>query len=582
MSHIKKTAALLWPLLALLAAGCPAKPVAPVKTGVKKTAPAAGAALRFGVLTPNLKVRPTDRPRTAPEARLRAARNEFEAFQIVLQAERAVSGVSVKLARPLTGPGGAAIPKKNVTLYRVAYHNIKTASNTEGGAGRWPDPLIPDVDTYVGQKRNAFPMEVPAGENRVVWVDLLVTADAKPGNYKGALDVMVGKKRAGTVPVSLLVGNFTLPSTATLASAFDMDYAQPCKAHTGTDTCAKEWNEWAAYSLRERYVRAGLDHRFSIFQIFFQPPFDSKDFKMLMLPLVHGKGKTRLRGARLTSVRIDATEKVPQWVAHAKAHGYFDRLLHYPVDEPGDDKKDWAHFKKEARLLHKTDPAARIIITSSIQEARKAGVVKLVDVFVPVINQLEDRPSTGSDYAGDQRSKYDKWLKAKPGRRLWGYQSCMSHGCGECGEESPEKSDTGWPNRVIDSGAVQNRAFPWVAFNFGLSGELYFEVAEQLNTAWKDNGQCKFSGSGDGTLFYPGKVSLIGGTTDIPIESIRIKMIREGMEDYEYLALLARKDPAKARAIARGLFPHAYQCDQPPRKLEKARDELFRLLNKTP
>ena len=32
----------------------------------------------------------------------------------------------------------------------------------------------------------------------------------------------------------------------------------------------------------------------------------------------------------------------------------------------------------------------------------------------------------------------------------------------------------------------------------------------------------------------------IGGTSDIPIESIRLKLIREGLEDYEYLYLCSR------------------------------------------
>ncbi len=569
-------------LLLLAAAGCPDnKLVTPVHTGSSQPSggSAAAADLRFGVLSPNLKVRPADQPKTATGASLKAARNELEAFQIVFTAPGPVTGVAVRLAKRLTGPNGATLPDGSVVLYRVAYYRVAAPSNTEGASRRWPDPLIPAVDTYVGQKRKAFPFDVPKGESRVVWVDILVPKAARPGHYEGRLDVLVQEKPVGSVPISLMVGEFTLPSTATLRSAFDLDYAQPCMAHTKTDTCAKEWNERAAYTLRERYVRAGLEHRFSIFNVFFQPPFGSKDFEDLMLPLVNGKGKTRLSGARLTSVRIDATEEIDKWVGHAKSHGYFDRLLHYPVDEPGDDPQDWALFKKESARLHGIAPGGKILITSSIRDADRAGATDLVDIFVPLINHIEDRPHSGSDYAGSQRTSYDKWLQAVGSRQLWGYQSCMSHGCGECGEASPDRGDTGWPNRVIDSGAVQNRAFPWLAFIHDLSGELYFEVAEQLSTAWDDNGQCKFSGSGDGTLFYPGKASLIGGTVDIPIESIRMKMIREGMEDYEYLILVARKDRPRAEAIARALFPHAYQCNQPPHKLAAARDKLFTLLN---
>ena len=55
--------------------------------------------------------------------------------------------------------------------------------------------------------------------------------------------------------------------------------------------------------------------------------------------------------------------------------------------------------------------------------------------------------------------------------------------------------------------------------------------------AWTS--QWDFNGNGDGTLFYPGTPERVGGATHVPVASIRLKMIREGMEDYEYLKLLA-------------------------------------------
>jgi len=566
----------------LAATGCPSsKPVSgTVKTSSSPSTTPTHPHLRFGVVSANIKVRPKQRPATTAQAMLRAARNELEAFQIVFTASQQVAGVSLALSKTLTGPSGATIPARNVVFYRVGYYQVGTASNLEGAAGRWPDPLIPDVDTYVGEKRNAFPFVVPRNESRVVWTELLVPRDAKAGRYQGEIQVRVNSKVVGKVPLSLQVGRFTLPSTASLRSAFDMDYAQPCMAHMGNDTCAPKWDPTAAYTLRERYVRAGLEHRFSIFNIFFQPPFDSPAFDKHMMPLVRGTGRTRLAGAKVTAVRLDATEQLDKWIAYAKARGFFDRLVHYPIDEPGDDAAEWDEFKRQAKRLHQLDPKARILMTASIQETDKAGATELVDWFVPVINSLEDRPDSGSIFAGNQLPKYQTWLNTKPGRELWAYQSCMSHGCGACGEPSPEKGDTGWPNRVIDSSAVQNRAIPWIAFRFNLSGELYFEVAEQLNKAWLANGQCKFSGSGDGTLFYPGTPATIGGKTHIPIESIRIKLIREGMEDYEYLTLLARRDSAAARAIAASLFARAYDCAQPAAKLEAARNKLFELLDR--
>lgn len=540
----------------------------------------AHAELSFGVVTPNLKVRPRDKPALAPEARLKAARNEFEAFQVVFLSTKRQPGVSVIVETPLAGPDGARIPTENITLYRVAYYDLTVPSNNDGAPGPWPDPLVPDVDTYVGERRNAFPFIVPAGESRVVWVDVLVPLEAKPGWYEGALGIQIDGRSSASVPIRLLVGNFELPSTATLKSAFRMDYSQPCVGHTGVDTCDDVWNERAALELRRHYVRAALEHRFTIPDPFFQPPVDPetiRNFEDVMLGFVDGSGNTRLPGARLTTVHLDAHDDTfAEWLDYAKRQAFYERLHYYPVDEP--EGKEWDQFRRDARALHALDRNVPVLLTVPIQSAEQKKVADLTDILVVEVTVMEGRPEQQTDFAGNQRSKYDAWLAQKAGREVWLYQGCSSHGCGECGDPSPHPFSTGWPNRAIDSVAVTNRAQPWMSFTFDAPGELYYETTRQLGSAWDKDGQCGFSGHGDGTLFYPGLPARIGGRTDIPIESIRMKLIREGMEDYEYLTLVARKDRAQALQVARDLFPHMYETSQPPEKLERARDALFALL----
>jgi hypothetical protein len=540
------------------------------------------ATLSYGVLTASQKVRPSDKPSfESKAASLKAARNEFEAFQVILRSTAgATQELTLSLDGPLQGPGGAVIAASNVTLYRQMFYQVAVASNSEGAAGRWPDALIPAVDAYFGEPRTAFPMDVPDNETRAVWVEVLVPVDAEPGSYAGSLSIRIGTQQVGKIDLSLRVGAFTLPSTASLASAFGMGWSAPCRAHTGTDSCDSGWNEEKANELRALYLRAGLDHRFTISDVEFQPPFGSSaaPFEKWVMPLLDGSGPTRLPGARLTAVRLDGGDgDVAKWLDYAKAKGFADRLFYYPVDEPST-PQDWEALKNSAQALHAADPSARVIITSTIHEAAKHYAADEVDIFAPVINYLEGKLGSGQ-YEGDQTGYYADWLTGKSNRSLWAYQSCMSHGCGECGAPTTDSYFTGWPQRVIDSTAVQDRCFPWVAFRLGITGELYFAATEQLETAWSNNGQCAFSGSGDGTLFYPGKASLIGGTRDIPVESIRMKMIREGMEDYEYLVLVAAKDPIKARTLANTLFPWAWQCAQSPGKLETARDAMFAFLD---
>ncbi len=542
---------------------------------------ALAATLSFGVVSPDVKVRPADTPTTASSATLRAAKNEFEPFQIVFTSSGgATSGVSVKLSKSLTGPGGATIPDKNVVLYAERYYQVGTASNSEGAAGRWPDPLVPDVDTFFGEKRNAFPFDVPGTESRAVWVDILVPAAAAAGDYSGELAVEVGGTQRGTVPIALHVGTFSLPSTASLTTAFGMGWDAPCLAHTGTNSCDTSWNEPKANALRELYLRAALDDRFTISDSDYQPPFGGSQapYEQYVMPLVDGTGPTRLKGAKLTAIRLDGGDSsVGQWITYAKSKGFFDRLFYYPIDEPGSNQSQWNSLIASAQALHSADANARIIITSDIDEATTAGATSDIDIFVPVINYLDDK--SGGTYAGNQRPKYDSWLAGKSNRLLWSYQSCMSHGCGNCGDATTDSYFTGWPQMVIDSTAVQDRAFPWVAFNLDVTGELYFDTTHQLTTAWDPDGQCDFSGSGDGTIFYPGKPSVIGGTQDIPIESIRMKLIREGMEDYEYLVQAAKKDSAKAHQIASTLFSDPWDTHKSAAALEKARGELFDMLD---
>jgi hypothetical protein len=125
--------------------------------------------------------------------------------------------------------------------------------------------------------------------------------------------------------------------------------------------------------------------------------------------------------------------------------------------------------------------------------------------------------------------------------------------------------------------ASEQRALGWLSFEYDTSGELYWQTAKKLTTAWTD--QYFMGGNGDGTLFYPGTPSLIGGTHGIPIESIRLKRIRDGREDYEYLRWLAdHGQSAVALGATAGLFGPRdramYSANVPESALLGARTQL--------
>ena len=65
-----------------------------------------------------------------------------------------------------------------------------------GETGEWPDPLIPRIDSYYQERRNAFPFQLAAGHNQSVWVDVYVPTGTRAGAYKG--EVTVTQANSGT------------------------------------------------------------------------------------------------------------------------------------------------------------------------------------------------------------------------------------------------------------------------------------------------------------------------------------------------------------------------------------------------
>ncbi|WP_375745182.1 DUF4091 domain-containing protein [Corallococcus interemptor] len=200
------------------------------------------------------------------------------------------------------------------------------------------------------------------------------------------------------------------------------------------------------------------------------------------------------------------------------------------------------------------------------------GLLEEIDILTVLVNFID---GTQPPYVGDQRPKYDDFLDL-PHRELWLYQSCASHGCSASEPPPPEnKPGQGWPSYMVDRSAAKARGMQWLDFINGASGELYYQTVGLLYTAWTT--QFRFNGNGDGTLFYPGLPSIIGGTTEIPLPSMRMKLIRQGMQDYEWLKLVSDAgDPAYAHAVARKLIPHAWAVPDDGEAFDRARLQLIR------
>lgn len=507
-----------------------------------------GAALTIADATTKIRA---DGPMNAiPIDGIAAARNEYEMFQVALRADAPVTVTDVHFALP-TLPQADLSDLDRVMVYRAGYMAVTQPSNSEGTAGLWPDALIPKIDSYACEPRNAFPVVVPAGRNQSFYIEVYVPRGTPAGRYPGTLSVSGTGANGAFVhaqQVDLTVWDFTLPSTASLQSSFGFigsDLGQGHRLNVSGN---------AARDLANRYALSGLRHRIAMTTGLDAPPpytyangrveIDWSGYDAEVTPFMDGSAHHT--GATWSAVqmrpfnpRIYATDGAAgltayyqAWAEHFRAKGWFDTLWGYTRDEPR--SGDFADVKTRAQAMLAADANMRPLVTHSLDNGLADGPGQSpIRIWTPLVNQM-DRA---------RRAAFDPYLQN--GAELWWYQSCESHGC--FGNDV-----TGYPSYMIDASGPQNRVMEWLTFAYGIGGELYFNTMEgyfKLNDVWDT--QFLFDGNGDGTLFYPGRPDRIGGSTHIPVESLRLKLIREGYEDYEYLALLAGASGDRAWLDAR-------------------------------
>ncbi|MFT3916938.1 MAG: DUF4091 domain-containing protein [Anaeromyxobacteraceae bacterium] len=521
--------AALGPCLACLLATTSCVPAA-------AAAPRAGAGV--GVATSLEKLRPDDPLPAGRAITLAAARGECEAAQVAVRAGARPVALSAAAA-PLAGPG-----RLEVTLYRVATIRLARGSGPEGEPGEWPDPLVPARDPYFGEARRAFPVRLEPGRLGAVWVEVCVPAAARPGGYAGEVVLTDGDAPLARVPVRVRVWPFALPPTPTFVAAAGLSTRLGTRALGAPDDVA----------VARALAAAALRHRLSPYVLSADPPWgdctaarcalDWTPLDAELAPVLDGTLVPGVRGG-FAEVRIpgkvwdgpeaDLAATLLAWRRHFEARGWADRLWLYVLDEPR--PSDLPELRRRARLAHAA--GIRVFVTAPPTPALAA----VVDAWAP-----QERLATA----------------AGPGAASFSYTSCYSHGCDELPaggrvRAAMQKEFSGWPGYVIDRPGTAARAVTWLGVVRGLSGSLYYDMLQAwTRDPWRD--PRAFAGNGDGTLLYPGRPDALGGEHPFPVESIRLKVIRDALEDAELLALAreaglsAEVDAALARLVpsARG------------------------------
>ena len=539
---------------------------------------------------------------------LSAARNEFTAFQAIVETDAPVDDVDASIAS-LRHASGAEIAGRHLAIFKEWYVQVRRASTgyekSSLGAAWYPDALMP---YRRGGLSTGFPFSIPdlhnniAGQkNHAIWVDVFVPFErsaAPPGQYRGQLRI-TWKGGEASIGILLDVWDFALPQESHVAGDIwngsmknmppeeELAYYQLARQHRfvpliyayrpklriEAGKAALDWREFdqrlasyldgSAFTAKHGYWGPGyglpLDHMMLPFDV------ERSGNRATAWPMaVPAEGRT----AEYESVWKDVARQVrehldrsPEWRKVRKVaflNGldesysedayekmmYYGKLLHEAMG------RGWFQYRIDGGYT----PEAMEKLGREVE----LWVCHTVSFDIDLVDRLREK--------GIETWFYGPMI----------YEQKKNSGCGS--------------NTFLDLDLLVNRGIGWVAWKYR-SGWVEWEFDWNAYAAWYESENFKETHriyNGSGQLIYRGAVM---GYRQ-PVASIRLKAQRRGLQDHEYFWLLAQRagnrqsaDSLVNRIVYKRPFGKAAMLDTEiwknnPDEWERARIEAGRMLAK--
>jgi len=408
------------------------------------------------------------------------------------------------------------------------------------------------------------PIDLEGGRNQPLWILVHVPEDAAAGDYTGTVSLEAEGFEA-EVPIKLHVWDFALPKENHLETAFGLSLNPICHYH-------KLKTEPQRRQVWDMYMQSFAEHRISPYDpvpmdrigVKFlpeaDPPRAELDFSAFDPAFARAVQKFNVTGLRLglrgmgggtfhsrTPPSIEGfTEETPEYKAmftsyvgqiedHFRRRGWLDKAYIYWFDEPA--PKDYEFVANGMKRLKQHAPGLRRMLTEEPADNVLAGTV---DIWCPVSYNYNHEEAEKRRAAGD---------------KFWWYVCC--------GPKAP------YCTLFIDHPATELRVWLWQTWqrkvdgilvwssNYWTSSAAFPDPAKPQNP-YEDPmgyvsgystpaGTKRYWGNGDGRFIYPPESAAVPGLSgpdpviEPPVSSIRWEMLREGIEDWEFLYLLRER-----------------------------------------
>ncbi|MBL8096006.1 MAG: DUF4091 domain-containing protein [Anaerolineales bacterium] len=497
---------------------------------------------------------------TDSEVRVYAARNEFEPFQVVV---KPTTSQNVTVSIDAIGAGITA------EVYQVQYVTITQVSDSLGRLGPYPDPLWPLA--------NGATVALTAGENTAFWFSVSVPTGAPAGDY--ITQVHIG---AVSIPVRLHVFNFTIPAQLHVASQMNFSYQSILSKYGVTGTGAAYWSYvdaikqyfidhrltptsvlwpggltgggtfaspfidydcgahtlsdpygiWGFEDLADRYLAGSglLGGQFTTafnggtgFSTFTASSFSSNDSSIDQRPATFC-GQTRSAGDWLANPTSAYNQA---WFAYLTAQqsylssqGYLAEAINYFANEP-QDQADYNAVAWYSRYAHQAAPNLKLMVSEGARPeiyANPSYPNAHIDIWLPVLNEY------------DPVAAHDRLVNH--GEETWIYFLY--------GTRSPYFNPI-----TLDHPGIESKFTGWFLWKYRARGIAYYSLNDWSQNPWTS--PLTSGHNGDTFMLYPpsqnNSAIAYGSNGHRMVPSIRFELMRDSLEDYEYLYLLAGGQP---------------------------------------
>ncbi|MDD5598480.1 MAG: DUF4091 domain-containing protein [Victivallaceae bacterium] len=465
-----------------------------------------------------------DEIRENPAWRTELAKNETEGFQIAIlpRPGSRIGNAAIEISDLKEEKSGKVLSAACISWRQLGFVELKKVNphpaNRYQSAGWWSDPLLP-VEKVKIIKDNLTGL----------WFNVTAPAGCAAGTYSGIIKILPRNAKPAIVNVKVKVWDFTLPERSSFKAVFDFKQTY-LKRIYGPEKYPE---------MCRRYIEYITKHRID----FALAPRELVPLE-LVLPY-----KNRLNmvnaGIYIDKKCKDEAEAVsrlkkllPSYVKAIRKNGLAKYAFFYGFDEFTD--PDIPFVKKVFGMLKRAYPDIPTFTTTTVVPVTVEAMNELhIDWMCKMFNHYDCR-------------KAETVRKRDHTRQIWGYISFQP----------------GYPyvNFMVTYPLIESRVVFWQCFQQKMDGFLYWGLNKYGSSGCRgetripinpENGpQVSWSvttgapGSIHDTLHGDGKILYYG--VDGPIGSIRLENIRDGLEDYEYLALLSRLEGSEEEALKLG------------------------------